>query len=138
MNQKGKWICLQRRCNRRSTKPCSCINNCILGIVGTSQWQVSLQNFFKNGGTAVELHRYRPVSYDPLFGGHKEFTLSVHTDFNIPYVSDVIHKRINKHYNNLETHPNPLLQPLLQPINTRRLKICRPLDLQDTRGDIAG
>ena len=35
---------------------------------------------------------------------------------------DVIHGRINKHHNNLQAHPNPLLQPLLQPINTRRLK----------------
>jgi hypothetical protein len=40
---------------------------------------------------------------------------TVHTDFNIPYVSDVIHGRINK-YHNLETHPKPLLEPILQPI----------------------
>ena len=38
-----------------------------------------------------------------------------HTDFNIPYVSDVIHERINKHYKKLEVHPNPLLKPLLLP-----------------------
>ena len=57
---------------------------------------------------------------------------TVHTDCNIPYVSDVIHKRINKHHNNLKAHPNPLLQPLLQPVNTRRLKRCWPLDLQGT------
>ena len=51
---------------------------------------------------------------------------TLHTDFNSPYVSDVIYvyERINKHPNNLEAHPNPLLQPLLQPINTRRLKRC--------------
>ena len=54
------------------------------------------------------------------------------TDFNIPYVSDVIHERINKHHNNLEAHPNPLLEPLIQPVNTRRLKRCWPLDLQGT------
>jgi hypothetical protein len=54
---------------------------------------------------------------------------TLHTDFNIPYVSDVIHERLNKHHNKLEAHPNPLLQPLLQPINTRRLKRCWPLDL---------
>jgi hypothetical protein len=45
---------------------------------------------------------------------------TVHTDFNIPYESDVIHERINKHHNNLEAHPNPLLRPILQPTNTRR------------------
>ena len=48
----------------------------------------------------------------------------VHTEFNIPYVSDVILERINKHHNNLEAHPNPLLEPPLQPINSRRLKRC--------------
>jgi hypothetical protein len=46
---------------------------------------------------------------------------TLHTDFNIPYVSDVIHERVNKHHNNLEAHPNPLLEPLLQTVNTRRL-----------------
>jgi len=60
---------------------------------------------------------------------------TVRTEFYIPYVSDVIHESINKHHNNLETHSNPLLEPLLQPINTRRLKRCWPLDLQDTRSD---
>ena len=57
---------------------------------------------------------------------------NVHTDSNITYVSDVIHERINKQYNNLKARPNPLLHPLLQPINARRLKIYWPLDTQDT------
>jgi len=57
---------------------------------------------------------------------------TLHTDFNILYESDVIHERINKNHNNLEARPNPLLQPLLQPINTRRLKRCWSLDLQGT------
>ena len=39
---------------------------------------------------------------------------TLHTDFNIPYISDVIYERINKHHNKLEAHPNPLLQSLLQ------------------------
>jgi hypothetical protein len=47
---------------------------------------------------------------------------TLHTDFNSPYVSEFIHERINKHHNKLEAHPNPLLQPLLQPTNTSRLK----------------
>jgi len=46
----------------------------------------------------------------------------LHTDLNIPYVSDVIHERIAKHHNYMEAHPNPLLEPLLQPVNTSRLK----------------
>jgi len=60
----------------------------------------------------------RPIANAPWFV--KNHTL--HTDFNIPYVSDVIHERINKHHNKLEAHPIPLLEPPLQPVNTRRLK----------------
>jgi len=63
---------------------------------------------------------------------------TVYTDFNIPYVSDVINERLNKYHNKLDVHPNQLLQPLLQPINTRRLKRCWPLDLQGTGCNIAG
>jgi hypothetical protein len=55
-----------------------------------------------------------------------------HIDFNIPYVSDVIHQRINKLHNKLEARPSPLLEPLLQSMNTRRLKRCWPLDLLST------
>jgi len=57
---------------------------------------------------------------------------TLHTDFNIPYVSDVIHESIKKDHNNLDAHPIPLSEPLLQPINTGRLKRCWSLDLQDT------
>jgi hypothetical protein len=57
---------------------------------------------------------------------------NLHTAFSIPYVSEVIHERINKHHNNLEAHPNLLLEPQLQPINIRRLKIFWPLDLRTT------
>jgi len=51
---------------------------------------------------------------------------------------DVIHVRINKHHNKPEAHSNPPLQPLLQPVNTRRLKRWLPVDLQGTWRDIAG
>jgi hypothetical protein len=64
----------------------------------------------------------RAIAITPLYVTNH----NLHTDFNIPNESDVIHKRINKHHNNLEAHPNLLLQPLLQPINTRRLKRCWP------------
>jgi hypothetical protein len=55
-----------------------------------------------------------------------------YTDFNIPYVSDVIHERINKYHNILEAHPNPLLEPLLKTMRNRRLIRSWLLDLQDT------
>jgi hypothetical protein len=38
---------------------------------------------------------------------------TLHTDFNIPYISDVIHERINNHHIKLEALPNPLLEPLV-------------------------
>ena len=57
---------------------------------------------------------------------------TLHTHFNIPYVSDFIHERINKHHIKLEAHPNLLLDPPLQPVNNRRLKRCWPFDLQST------
>ena len=41
---------------------------------------------------------------------------TLRTDFN------VIHAKINKNHNKPETHHSPLLEPLLQPVNTRRLK----------------
>jgi len=59
---------------------------------------------------------------------------TLHTDFNIPYVSDVIHERINKHHNKLETRPNPLLQPLLQPVNTYLLSPCCRVLLEKPSG----
>jgi len=70
----------------------------------------------------------RAIANSPLYVTNH----NLHTDFNIPYESDVIHERINKYRNYPEAHPNPLLQPLLQPINTRKLKRCWPLDLQST------
>ena len=44
----------------------------------------------------------------------------LHTDLQIPYVSTVIHERINKHRIALATHPNPLVEPMLhQKIKTK-------------------
>jgi hypothetical protein len=57
---------------------------------------------------------------------------TLHSDLKVPYVRDVIHERIGKHHTKLEAHPNPLLEPLLQPAYNRRLNRCWPFDLQDT------
>jgi len=38
---------------------------------------------------------------------------TLHTEYNIPYLSDVIYERINKHHYKREAHPNPFLDPLL-------------------------
>jgi hypothetical protein len=46
---------------------------------------------------------------------------TLHTDFNIPYVSEVINERINKRLKKPESHPNPPVQTLKQPMRNRRL-----------------
>jgi hypothetical protein len=41
---------------------------------------------------------------------------TLHNDLGIPVIFDVIKERSNEHHNRLETHTNPLMQPLLQTI----------------------
>jgi len=52
----------------------------------------------------------------------------IHRNLGIPSVHDVIHDRSIKHRTKLESHSNPLLQPLPQDV-TRRLKRRWPADL---------
>ena len=56
---------------------------------------------------------------------------TLHTDLNIPYESDVINERINRHLSKLESHPNPLVETLKQPTRNRRLKRHWTPDLHD-------
>jgi hypothetical protein len=56
---------------------------------------------------------------------------TLHTDLNIPYVSEVINERVNKHLNKPESHFNPLVETLKQPMRNRRLKRRWTSDLQD-------
>jgi len=56
---------------------------------------------------------------------------ALHTDLHIPYVHTVIHDRINKHRTTLSSHPNPLLEPLLQPAHKRRLQRRWTFDWKD-------
>jgi hypothetical protein len=55
------------------------------------------------------------------------FTL--HEDLKIPYVREVIFEKFAKIQGKLETHPNPLLHPLLDIGQPRRLKRTQPVDL---------
>ena len=55
----------------------------------------------------------------------------LHTDLNIPYVSEVINERINKHLSKLESHPSPFVETLTQPTRNRRLKRRWTSDLHD-------
>jgi hypothetical protein len=47
---------------------------------------------------------------------------TLHTDLNIPYVSEGINERINKHLNKLESHPNLLVETLTQTMRSGKLK----------------
>ena len=55
--------------------------------------------------------------------------LTLHEDLKIPYVREVIFKKYAKHHRKLETHPKPLLHPLLDTGQPRRLKRTQPADL---------
>jgi hypothetical protein len=54
------------------------------------------------------------------------FTL--HKDLKTPYITETIRENSTNHYNTLENHSNPLLQPLLQPHENRSLKRNWPAD----------
>jgi len=56
---------------------------------------------------------------------------TLHTDLNIPYVSEVINERINKNLSKLESHPNPLVETLTQQTRNRRLKRRWNSDVHD-------
>ena len=47
---------------------------------------------------------------------------TLHTDLQIPFVHTVFQDHIRKHRNTLESHPNPLVEPILHSENKRRLK----------------
>ena len=55
--------------------------------------------------------------------------LTLHEDLKIPYVREVIFEKYVKYHRKLETHPNPLLHPLLDTGKPRRLKRTQPVDL---------
>ena len=76
----------------------------------------------------MKMEKLFPFSFKNSYENERQ--KKTFTIFLIPYVSDVFPIRSNTHHNNLEVQTNPLLQPLLQPVNTARLKRCWSLDLQ--------
>jgi len=65
--------------------------------------------------------------------------LTLHEDLKIPYVREVIFEKYAKHHRKLETHLNPLLHPLLDTGQPRRLKRTQPVDLLwGSRGSVIG
>jgi len=47
---------------------------------------------------------------------------TLHSDLHIPHVRTVFRERAATHHTTLDSHPNPLMQPLVHPPNNRRLK----------------
>jgi hypothetical protein len=56
---------------------------------------------------------------------------TLHTDLNIPYVSEVINERTNNHLSKLQSQPNPPVEILTQPTPNRRLTRRWTSDLHD-------
>jgi hypothetical protein len=51
---------------------------------------------------------------------------TLHNDLGIPIISDVSKERSNKHHNRLETHTNPLMQPLCRRTKLQTVKKTSP------------
>jgi hypothetical protein len=47
---------------------------------------------------------------------------TLHEDLKVPLVKDVILEKSTRYYNKIAEHENILIQPLLEPLNGRRLK----------------
>jgi len=47
---------------------------------------------------------------------------TLHSDLHIPHVHTVFRERTSTHRTALDSHPNPLIEPLVHPPNNRRLK----------------
>jgi ribosomal protein S17E len=57
--------------------------------------------------------------------------ITLHEDFNVLLVKEVIKQRSTKYHNKIEGHVNVLIRPLLEPHNERRLKRNWPADLSE-------
>jgi hypothetical protein len=47
---------------------------------------------------------------------------TLHSDLDIPHVRTVFRERTATHHTTLDSHPNPLMEPLAHPPNNRHLK----------------
>jgi hypothetical protein len=56
---------------------------------------------------------------------------ALHDDLKVPFIKDVIQEKIINHHDKLRNHNNPILQPLLEQQQRRRLKKHWPADLTD-------
>jgi hypothetical protein len=56
---------------------------------------------------------------------------SLHEDLKVPFIKDIIQETSLNHHDKLWNHSNPILQPLLEQQQRRRLKELWPADLID-------
>jgi hypothetical protein len=56
---------------------------------------------------------------------------TLHDDLKVSFIKDVIQEKSINHHDKLENHSNPILQPLLEQQQRRRLKKLWPADLID-------
>jgi hypothetical protein len=56
---------------------------------------------------------------------------TLHDDVKVPFINDVIQEKSINHHDKLGKHSNPILQPLLEQQQRRRLKKLWPADLID-------
>jgi hypothetical protein len=56
---------------------------------------------------------------------------TLHDDLKVPLIKDVIQEKSINYHDKLGNHSNPILQPLLEQQQRRRLKKLWPADLID-------
>jgi hypothetical protein len=78
----------------------------------------------------VKEHRFAAGVISTVINGLALNWETLHNDLGIPIISDVIKERSNKHHNRLETNTKPMMQPLQEEPNYRRLKRRLPIDLK--------
>jgi hypothetical protein len=54
---------------------------------------------------------------------------TLHDDLKVPFMKDVIQEKSINHHEKLENHRHPIMQPLLEQQQRRRLKKLWPADL---------
>jgi hypothetical protein len=56
---------------------------------------------------------------------------NLHDDLKVPFIKDAIQEKIINHHDKLGNHSNPILQPLLEQQQRRRLNKLWPADIID-------
>ena len=76
---------------------------------------------------------FRSITNAPRYVSNQ----TLHSDLHIPHVHAVFRERTATHRTALDSHPNPLKEPLAQPPNNRRLKRRWTFD-EIQKGSVAG